>query len=115
MTKIYESDIEKLVIELLEIQGYSYLSPEDQEAERENLSDVALRGRLKTAINRLNPNVPEDTKEQALREVINLPSQNLIENNETFHQMLTDGVNVEYQKNGDTVGDKVWLIDFEIL
>lgn len=113
MTKIYESDIEKLVIELLEIQGYSYLSPEDQEAERENLSDVALRGRLKTAINRLNPNVPEDTKEQALREVINLPSQNLIENNETFHQMLTDGVNVEYQKNGDTVGDKVWLIDFE--
>jgi type I restriction enzyme, R subunit len=27
--------------------------------------------------------------------------------------MLTDGVGVEYQKNGDTVGDKVWLIDFE--
>lgn len=27
--------------------------------------------------------------------------------------MLTDGVSVEYQKNGDTVGDKIWLIDFE--
>ncbi len=113
MTKIYESDIENFCIELLEKQGYTYLSPEEQEVERTDLSDVVLRGRLKSSIDKLNPNIPEDTKEQALREVLNLPSQNLIENNEVFHQMLTDGVSVEYQKNGDTVGDKVWLIDFE--
>jgi type I restriction enzyme R subunit len=113
MTKIFESDIEKFTIELLEKQGYVYLSPEEQETERPNLSDVVLRGRLKSAIDKLNPNIPEDAREQALREVLNLPSQNLIENNEAFHQMLTDGVGVEYQKNGDTVGDKVWLIDFE--
>jgi len=113
MSKIFESDIEKLVIEILQEQGYSYLSPEKQEMERENLSDIVLRIRLKTTINKLNPNIPKDAKEQALREVINLPSQNFIENNETFHQMLTDGVSVEYQKNGDTIGDKVWLIDFE--
>ncbi len=112
MTKIYESDIENFCIELLEKQGYTYLSPEEQEVERADLSDVVLRGRLKMAIDKLNPNIPEDAKKQALREVLNLPSQNLIENNEAFHQMLTDGVGVEYQKNGDTVGDKVWLIDF---
>ena len=110
---MYESDIENLAIELLEKQGYSYLSPEKQEMERENLSDIVLRNRLKAAIDKLNPNIPEDAKEQTLREVINLPSQNCIENNETFHRMLTDGVSVEYQKNGDTIGDKVWLIDFE--
>lgn len=113
MTKIFESDIEKFTIELLEKQGYVYLSPEEQETERQNLSDVVLRGRLKSAIDKLNPDIPEEAREQALREVLNLPSQNLIENNEAFHQMLTDGVGVEYQKNGDTVGDKVWLIDFE--
>jgi len=113
MTKIYESDIEKLAIELLETQGYLYLSPDKQEAEREGLSDVILKVRLRTAIDKLNPNIPEDAKEQALREIINLPSQNLVENNEAFHQMLTDGISVEYQKNGDTVGDKVWLIDFK--
>jgi type I restriction enzyme, R subunit len=113
MTKISESHIENFAIELLEKQGYVYLSPEEQETERQNLSDVVLRGRLKTAIDKLNPNIPEDAREQALREILNLPSQNLIENNEAFHQMLTDGVEVEYQKNGDTVGDKVWLIDFE--
>jgi len=113
MTKIYESDIEHFAIELLQKQGYTYSSPEEQEAERENLSEVVLRGRLKAAIDKLNPGIPEDAKQQALREVLNLPSQNLSENNEAFHQMLTDGVGVEYQKNGDTVGDKVWLIDFK--
>jgi type I restriction enzyme, R subunit len=112
-TKITENAVENVVIELLTAQGYVYLSPEEQETERYNLSDVVLRGRLKSAIDKLNPNIPEDAREQALREVLNLPSQNLIENNEAFHQMLTDGVGVEYQKNGDTVGDKVWLIDFE--
>ena len=113
MNKIFESDIEQLVIEFLEQQGYVYLSPEEQEAERVNLSEVILRNRLKTAIDKLNPNIPDNAKEQALREVLNLSSQSLIENNETFHRMLIDGIRVEYQKNGNTVGGTVWLIDFE--
>lgn len=46
MTKLYGSDIENFAIELLEKQGYSYLSPEGQEAGclstsgRRNLSDI---------------------------------------------------------------------------
>ena len=114
MAGIIEYYLEKLCIELLEKQGYSYLLPEAQGSERENLSDVVLRGRLRNAIDKLNLDIPEDAKDQAFREVVNLPSQSLIENNETFHQMLTDdGVGVEYQKNGETVGGKVSLIDFE--
>ena len=42
MTPIYESDIEHFVIELLEKQGFEYLSPEQQETERGNLR----RGRI---------------------------------------------------------------------
>lgn len=113
MTNIFETDIEHFTIELLERQGYTYLSPKEQETERHDLSDVVLRRRLKSAVDKLNPNIPKEAKEQALREVLNLPSQNLIENNEAFHHMLTDGVGVEYQINGDTIGDKVWLVDFE--
>ena len=60
-----------------------------------------------------NPKIPNAAKEQAFREVLNLPHQTLIENNEAFHRMLTDGVGVEYQKNGDTIGGTIWLIDFE--
>lgn len=113
MTGIFESDVENFAIELLQKQGYTYLSPKEQGTERQNLAEVVLRERLKSAIDKLNPDIPKDAKEQALREVLNLPSQNLIENNEAFHHMLTDGVSVEYQKDGDTVGDKVWLIDFK--
>ena len=50
MASLYESDVEQLAIELLENQGYLYLSPEAQEAERQDLSDVVLRVRLKSAI-----------------------------------------------------------------
>ena len=53
MTKIYENDIELWVIELLEKQGYTYLSPDDQEVERPDLHDVILRGRLEQAVARL--------------------------------------------------------------
>ena len=113
MDNIYESDIEELAIELLQAQGYTYLSLKDQEHERASRSDVVLRGRLEEAIDTLNPDVPTDTRAQVVREVMSLPSQSPIENNETFHGMLTDGVSVEYQKGGETVGDRVKLIDFE--
>jgi len=113
MTKIYESDVEEMVIETLESQGYSYLTPEDQEEERGGVSEIILKERLQTAISNLNPDIPRDTQEYALKQVLNLPTQNLVENNEAFHRMLTEGVPVEYQKNGDTVGGSVELVDWE--
>ena len=113
MAKIYESDIEQMVIETLESQGYTYLTPEQQEVERLDLSEVILQGWLRDAVERLNPNILADAREYAFKQVLTLPSQNLIENNEAFHVMLTEGVPVEYQKNGDTVGDVVQLIDWK--
>ena len=113
MNKIYESDIEQMTIETLESQGYIYLTPEKQEEERGGVSEVILKERLQTAIANLNPDIPRDAQEHALKQIINLPTQNLIENNEAFHRMLTEGVPVEYQKNGDTVGGSVQLVDWE--
>ena len=113
MTSLSESDIENIAIELLEEQGYVYLSPERQETERSSTSEVVLRASLESAIAKLNPKVPDDAKEQALLEVLNLSSQDLTQNNEIFQKMLTDGIGVEYQKQGNTVGDRVYLLDFE--
>ena len=110
--KITEDEVEQVAIELLEEQGYSYLTPEEWEAERGDLSNVLLNVRLKNAIDKLNPTIPKEAKEQALRVVSNLPSQNLVENNEAFHKMLTDGIDVEYMSDHGVKGDKVWLIDF---
>lgn len=112
MKKITEDAVEQLAIELLEEQGYIYLPPEEWEAERGDLSAVILRQRVKAAIDKLNPTVPADAREQALRAVANLPSQNLIENNEAFHSLLTNGVDVEYMSEHGVKGDKVWLVDF---
>jgi type I restriction enzyme R subunit len=36
-----------------------------------------------------------------------------MENNERFHTLLTDGVTVEYTKNGRTKGINVRLLDVE--
>ncbi|MCW9054637.1 MAG: type I restriction endonuclease subunit R [Candidatus Pacebacteria bacterium] len=113
MTKIYESDIELWVIELLEKQGYVYLSPEEQEAERPDMREVVLRTRLTEAVARLNPLVPKDAQDDAIRQVINLSPQHLVESNETFQKMLTDGVSVEVAGDqGGTRGEVVHLIDF---
>ena len=115
MTKITETHIEEFAIELLEAQGWKYLSPEDQEAERESLNEVVLRGRLKDAINRINPYKPEVVREQAFKAVLNVASQNLVESNESFHQMLTDGIDAEFLAADGVRGNKIQLIDFENL
>jgi len=112
MSKIFESTIEEFVIELLQNQGWQYLSPEEQELERPNLSEVVLKNRLKRAIETINPNLSEEAREQALRQVLNLPSQNLIDNNEAFHRLLTEGIEIEVMGEEGIKGDKVWLIDF---
>jgi len=113
MTQIFESDVEQLVVELLELQGFTYLAPDKQELERSDLGQVVLLERLKKAVDKLNPKILEQAREQAVKQVLNLPSQNLLDNNETFHRMLTEGVDVEYMKDGNVRGEKVWLVDFE--
>jgi len=112
MSKIFESTIEEFVIELLQNQGWKYLSPEEQELERPNLSEVVLKNRLKQAIEAINPTISEEAREQALRQVLNLPSQNLIDNNEAFHRLLTEGIEIEVMGEEGIKGDKVWLVDF---
>ena len=113
MAKIFESDIEEFVIELLQNQGFEYLAPEKQEKERASLGEVVLKNRLQDAIDRLNHSLPDDAKEQALRQVLNLPSQNLMDNNEAFHRMITEGIELEVMGEDGIKGEKVHLLDFE--
>ena len=111
--KLSESNIENLALILLQSQGYTYILPEQQETERQSLSEVILEQRLKRAIDSLNPNLPDTVKTHALRQIKGLSHANIIESNETFYKWLVEGVKDEYQKDGDTVGASVCLIDFE--
>jgi len=118
--KITEDDVELLAIDLLEEQDYSYIfaptiAPDSDSPERQSFSDVVLIERLRNAIDTINPDIPSDAREQALKEVLNLPTQDLVANNEAFHQMLADGIEVEYNVDGNLKGDKVWLVNYEDL
>ncbi len=118
MTKITENTIEEFAIELLERLGYQYIYAPDiahdgERPERNSYEDVLLTERLQNAIRRINPKVPIDSQEEALKEIQRINSPELLANNEQFHRMLTEGINVSYQKEGHQRGDLVWLIDFE--
>ena len=113
MATLYESDVEQLAVELLESQGWFYLSPAALESERQKPSDIVLLTRLKTAIDKLNPAIPREIKDQVRTRVLALTGQNPVASNELFHEMLREGVTENHQKDGETIGVNVRLIDFD--
>ena len=121
---ITESQIENFAITLLQNQGYQYFLGSDITAQssdlnnkseffRQSYDEVVLENVLRKAIERINPQIPEIAKTEALRQVLRIAATDLEAANEEFHQMLTSGVKVSYQKDGETRGDLVWLVDFE--
>lgn len=116
--KITESAIEELAIELLEKQGYQYvyapdIAPDSETPERTSFDEVLLLERLRTAVGRINPSIPADAREDAIKQILRLNSPELIANNEAFHRMLTEGIKVSYHKDGADRGDLVWLLDLK--
>ncbi|AUC62508.1 type I site-specific restriction-modification system restriction subunit HsdR (plasmid) [Cyanobacterium sp. HL-69] len=113
-----EDEIELFNLDILQNLGYSYIcgydiQPEGINQERESFSDVVLQTRLENVLGRINPDIPPYCRQQALRELLNITSPDLISNNETFHQYLSEGITIEYQKEGETRGEQLWLIDWQ--
>jgi type I restriction enzyme R subunit len=119
--KYTESTLEEATREWFEELGYqaiygSDIEPETEKAERKDFSQVVLEGRLKNAIEKLNPNIPANAVEEAFKKVVNVTNATslLISNNQLFHKYLVNGIDVEYRRSDGTIaGDKVWLIDKE--
>lgn len=118
---VAESTVEEAALSWLEELGYAIIpgptiAPGEMFAERTSYSDVVLVQRLREALARINPLVPTEALEEAVRKVTHPETASLIENNRQFHEMLTDGVSVEYQReDGSIAGDQVFLIDDEEL
>jgi type I restriction enzyme R subunit len=113
-----ESMVESAALEWFGELGYSCLgaealTPSPGHGERESYGDVVLVGRLREAIRRLNPTIPEEAREEALRKVLRVGTPSLVQTNRAFHRMLRDGVPVEYPRpDGTIAGDHVRLVDF---
>lgn len=120
MSGISEDAVEQAMLEWLTGLGWHTahgpdISPPDAKTpgiERTTYRDVVLAGRLREAIARLNPHIPVGARDDALRRVLNPNVPGLVNANRQVHRWLVDGVPVEFQKDGETRGDRVRLLDF---
>jgi type I restriction enzyme R subunit len=115
--KLTENRVEGFTVNILKSLGYEYaygpdIAPGSDRPERQSYRDVVLVERFHRAIDNLNPHIPEEARDQVKREVLHIAAPQLIDGNETFHTYLCEGVDVEFQEDGITRGDKVWLVDF---
>ncbi len=114
-----ESIVEDAALEWFGELGYAvghgpHLAPGEPAAERDSFGEVVLVGRLREAIRRLNPAIPEEAREEASRKVLRVGTPALTQTNRAFHRMLRDGVPVEYPRpDGSIAGDHVRLVDFD--
>jgi len=117
MATITENEIEEIALSYLQGLGYTYqlgtvISPDGEHPERQ-YNEVVLVTRLRDAIDKLNPSLSQEAKEDALKKVLRTDSPNLLINNETFHRYLTDGVDVEVRTENGIRGEKVYIVDFD--
>ena len=80
---INESIVEDAAIEWFGELGYAvghgpHIAPDEPAAERASFGEVVLVGRLREAIRRLNPAIPEEVREDALRKMLRVGSPSLM-------------------------------------
>lgn len=114
---ITENEIEQIALDILnEDLGYTVLYGPDLaegESKEREYTEVVLQQRLKNAIDKLNPEIPADAREEAFKKALRTTTISLFENNQAFHRMLTEGIDVKFGiGEGKAKTDKVWLVDF---
>ena len=118
MSIINENTIELAFIDQMVDQGFVFnhgpdIAPDSDNPQRKNFDSVVLENELLKSIERLNPGVPESALHEAYQKVLSLGTEDIMENNERFHTYLTNGVPVEYTKEGASKGVNVDLLDIE--
>lgn len=92
------------------------LSGADLTDERQlGLNNLTLGVILSAALLRLNPDLPHETLEGVARTLAQPPHPTLIQNNLWLHNLLVDGVPVEYRdaKTGEMRGGRARLVNFD--
>ncbi len=114
-----EDQLEQEALSWLVEAGYRHIcgydiAPDGSTPERADYVQPLLIERLRSAISRLNPQIPLVAREDAVKQVLDLGIPALLTANRHFHGLLVNGVPVQYQKDGETRGDFVRLIDFAV-
>lgn len=112
-----EDKIEQNSLELLAVLGWTILNgPEigpDGKIERQ-YADVVLIRRLEAAIERINPHIPAASREEVAKRITRIHSPDLLLDNKDFHNLLVNGVDVEYRAgDGQIRPTQVRIFDFD--
>ena len=114
-----ESNLEKIVIEYLQGEGWDYrlggeIAPGEDAAERHDYRDVLLERCLRAALVKLNPWLPTDCVEDAVKTVLRVESQVVMSENWRTYQLLTQGVPVQVRNEDGSIRDtRAQLIDWD--
>ncbi|WP_298632506.1 type I restriction endonuclease subunit R [uncultured Umboniibacter sp.] len=114
---ITEDQLEQLCLDWFKTTGYDYIcgydiAPDSEAPERADYRQIVLHDRLLSSLQIINPKIPLATLEQVAIQVTKAETPILIKNNKAFHQLLIEGVKVEYKDKGESKTSYVQLIDF---
>lgn len=110
-----ENKVEQNALEILADLGWKILHGPDigpDGFDERTYVDAAIHGRVADAIRRYNPGLPAMAQEEALKRVLRNAEPSLVLDNRDFHNLLVNGVDVEYRdESGNVKSNKVWLLD----
>ena len=119
MAFLSEAAVEQALLDQLRALDYSIereedIGPDGHRPERESHDEVVLKKRFEDAVARLNPGLPLEARQDAVRRVMQSELPSLLEENRRLHKLMTEGVDVEYYADDGTLtAGKVALIDFD--
>jgi type I restriction enzyme R subunit len=120
-TGFAESTVEQATLAWVESRGFTIAHGPDiafgqpgAERSEPTYRDVVLEWRLREALVRLNPDLPQEALDEAFRRIVRADGPSLIERNRAVHRMLVDGVTVEYRRPGEPIrGAQARVIEFD--
>ena len=119
MNGVTEATVENAALEWLQDVGWptAYgpdIAPNADAAERNDYAEAFLPGRLRDALERLNPDLPAAALDDAYRALTRPEGASLEFRNRAFHRLLVEGITVEYQQpNGRVRGAQAQVVNFD--
>ena len=118
MSLITEEQVELQSIEWFKELGYQYkdgyeIAPEGVNSERDDFRQVILEERLKSALIKINPDIPNQTIQNSIPQILNPNIPGLLNCNREMHKWVTKGLKVTFMEDNQEVGRQLKLIDFE--
>jgi type I restriction enzyme, R subunit len=118
MALVTEDHVELQSIEWFKELGYQYqcgydIAVDGEVPERADYRSVTLKGRLESALKRLNPEIPISAIDEAVSKLVNPNIPALMSCNRQVHESLTKGIKVVFHEGSQEIGKQLQVIDFE--